>query len=109
MKIAHLNEMTKGWFVGDFEPAILRTPDVEVAVKYYKAGDSEEWHLHKVATEVTVVVSGEVEMGGKRFKAGDIVVMEPGEGTDFRAITDSVNAVVKLPGAKNDKYLRHQV
>lgn len=96
--------MTKGWFVGDFSPHVLKTDAVEVAVKRYKAGDYEDWHYHKVATEVTVVVSGEVEMAGRRFKAGDIIVMEPGESTDFRAITDAVNAVVKLPGAKDDKY-----
>lgn len=97
--------MTKGWFVGDFEPHVLRTDSVEVGVKHYKAGDRENWHYHKIATEITVVVSGEVEMSGKRFTSGDIIVMEPGEGTDFRAVTDAVNAVVKLPGAKNDKYL----
>jgi quercetin dioxygenase-like cupin family protein len=105
MKIAQLDAMTKGWFVGDFDPSVIRTDSVEVAVKIYKAGDSEDWHFHKIATEVTVVVSGEVEMCGRRFKAGDIIVMEPGEGTAFKAITDAVNAVVKIPGAKNDKYL----
>lgn len=105
MKTSQLDTMTKGWFVGDFEPSVLRTDSVEVGVKHYKAGDAEDWHYHKVATEVTVVVSGEVEMNGRRFKAGDIIVMEPGEGTDFKAITDAVNAVVKFPGARNDKYL----
>ncbi|BDI28882.1 hypothetical protein CCAX7_009330 [Capsulimonas corticalis] len=98
--------MVKGWFVGDFEPSLYHTGDVEVAVKHYQAGDAEEWHYHKVATELTVVVSGEVEMAGKRFREGDIVVIEPGEGTAFRAITDAVNVVVKLPGASNDKYLQ---
>jgi quercetin dioxygenase-like cupin family protein len=105
MQTRRLEDMVKGWFVGDFDPAVIRTDSVEVAVKRYHAGDVEAWHYHKVATEVTVVISGEVEMGGKRFGAGDIVVMEPGEGTDFRAITDAVNAVVKIPSAKDDKYL----
>lgn len=30
--------------------------------------------------------------------------MEPGEATDFYAVTDAENVVVKLPGANNDKY-----
>ena len=106
MRQEKLSEMVKGWFVGDFEPSLYKTSDVEVAVKHYRAGDSEEWHYHKIATELTVVVSGEVEMSGKRFGAGDIVVMEPGEGTAFRAVTDAVNVVVKLPGASGDKYLK---
>lgn len=28
--------MTKGWFVGDFEPSILKTKNCEVGVKSYK-------------------------------------------------------------------------
>ena len=31
--------------------------------------------------------------------------MEPGDVTDFEALTDAVNTVVKLPGAAKDKYL----
>jgi quercetin dioxygenase-like cupin family protein len=97
--------MVRGWFVGDFTPTVFATGAVEVGIKSYRAGDVEDWHYHKIATEITVVVSGEIEMCGQRHQAGDIVVVEPGEGTAFRAITDAVNVVVKLPGAKNDKYL----
>ena len=99
-----LARMVRGWFVGDFAPTAYATTDVEVGIKSYRAGDVEDWHYHKVATEITVVVSGEIEMFGQRHVAGDIVIVEPGEGTAFRAITDAVNVVVKLPGAKNDKY-----
>jgi len=104
MKEARLDEMVKGWFVGDFEPTLHRTRDVEVAVKVYRAGDREAAHYHKVATEFTAVTQGEIEMNGKRYSAGDIIVVEPGETADFRAITDATTTVVKIPGAVNDKY-----
>lgn len=105
MNVSKLDEMKRGWFIGDFTPTLYRTSDVEVAVMEYAAGTEEQWHYHKVATEFTVIVRGEVEMSGKRFSQGDIVVMNPGEGTDFRAITDVITTVVKIPGAPNDKYL----
>ncbi len=60
---------------------------------------------HKIATEFTVIVSGEVEMNGQRYSKGDIIVIAPGEGTDFEALTPTITAVVKLPGAAHDKYL----
>lgn len=104
MRHAQLKDMVKGWFVGDFSPAVLRSTDCEVAVKHYAAGDQEDLHHHKVATEITLIVSGEVEMLGRRWGAGDIVVIEPGEATAFRAITDAVNVVVKLPSVAGDKY-----
>ena len=39
MKTAKLTDMIKGWFVGNFEPTLLKTNDVEVAVKEYRKGD----------------------------------------------------------------------
>lgn len=105
MIVDNLSNMTKGWFIGNFEPSLFKTNNVEVAVKSYKAGDHEDKHYHKIATEYTVIIDGEVEMNGVRYKAGDIIVMEPGESTDFTAVTDSTNVVVKIPGANNDKYL----
>lgn len=45
-----------------------------------------------------------------RFLLGSLggvtaVILEPGEETDFEALSDAVNVVVKVPGAQNDKYL----
>ncbi len=106
MKTAKLDEMIKGWFVGNFEPTLLKTNDVEVAVKSYKKGDYEGRHYHKIATEITVIITGKVKMNGVEYNAGDIVVMEPGESTDFECLKDwTTNVVVKYPGANNDKYL----
>ena len=99
--------MVKGWFVGNFQPTILKTNDVEVAVKRYKKGDREAPHYHKIATEITVIICGRVRMNGIEYGPDDIVVMEPGETTDFECLEDgTVNAVVKIPGANNDKYLQ---
>lgn len=105
MKVEKLDNMTKGWFIGNFEPSLGKTNDMEVAVKSYNAGDYEEKHYHKIATEYTVVVKGRVKMFDKEFGEGDIVVAEPGDATDFTALTDAMNVVVKIPGANDDKYL----
>ncbi len=105
MKTARLDEMFKGWFVGNFEPTLCRTNDVEVAVKKYKAGDSEGKHYHKLATEITVVTSGKVIMNGVTYTEGDIIVLHPRDISDFSAVTDAVTTVVKIPGANNDKYM----
>mgnify|MGYP001190389769 FL=1 len=105
MKTAHLDDMFKGWFVGNFIPTALSTEACEVAVKRYRAGEQESAHFHKIATEVTLVLSGQVRMVGKEWGPGSIIVLSPGETTDFEALTDAVNVVVKTPGATNDKYL----
>lgn len=100
-----LTDMTKGWFIGAFEPTLFNTTDVEVGVKKYKAGDYEEAHYHKIATEFTVIISGTVEMSGQNYTEGDILKINPGVSTNFKALTDVTTVVVKLPGAINDKYI----
>lgn len=100
-----IEDMIKGWFIGNFEPTLYQTNDVEVGVKQYKAGDYESSHHHKIATEFTVVLNGEVEMNGKRYGNGTIIKIQPGVSTDFKAVTDVTTVVVKIPGASNDKYI----
>jgi quercetin dioxygenase-like cupin family protein len=104
LEIFRLDEMVKGWFVGDFSPAALRTDAAEVAVQHYKAGDREASHLHKIAAEVTLVLEGTVEMCGRRLSEGDIIKLAPGEATDFLAVTDATTIVVKLPSVIGDRY-----
>jgi hypothetical protein len=105
MKNFNLNDFIKGWFVGHFTPTLIDTNEVEIAVKRYKAGDSEASHHHKIAKEITVIISGEVVMNGIHFWQDDVIVIEPGISTDFRCVTDAVTVVVKYPGASNDKYV----
>ncbi|GHT00385.1 hypothetical protein FACS1894108_12310 [Planctomycetales bacterium] len=105
MKTAKINDMTKGWFIGNFNPSLFKTNEVEVAVKSYQKGDREEAHYHKIATEYTAIIAGIVRMNGVEYGAGDIIVMEPHESTDFECLEDgTMNVVVKIPGANNDKF-----
>ena len=104
MKKDRLDQMVKGWFVGAFQPTAFSTDACEVAVKHYRAGDHEDIHYHKVATEITLVLSGQVNMFEKVWNDGDIITISPGEATGFKALTDAVTVVVKVPGALNDKF-----
>ena len=101
-----LDDMIRGWFIGNFSPTLYQTNDVEVAIQQYKAGDVEALHYHKIATEFTVIVNGRVEMNGNQYTNGDIIKISPLTATDFRAITDVTAVVVKIPGANNDKYIK---
>jgi mannose-6-phosphate isomerase-like protein (cupin superfamily) len=99
-----LDNFTKGWFVGNFSPTILPSDAVEVAVKHYRAGEAEGAHYHKVATELTLIVSGRARMSGEEVGPGEIIKMEPGQATDFVPLTEVTTVVVKLPCVKGDKY-----
>ena len=96
--------MIRGWFIGSFHPTALNTNVVEVAVKSYVSGDFEGRHHHKIATEVTLLIRGKARMNNVEYSDGDIIVIPPGESTDFLALTDLIIVAVKIPGATDDKY-----
>jgi len=105
MKVDKLKDMFRGWVVGNFDPSLYKTDDVEVAVKNYKKGDYEPKHYHKIATEITIICKGRVLMNNELYEEGDIITIEPNEQTDFRALNDVITTVIKLPCTKGDKYL----
>jgi hypothetical protein len=84
---------------------LLKTSDFEVACKHYKKGDSEKRHTNKIAVELTLIVKGEVKMNDAIYRSEDIVVMFPGENTDFWVLEDTISVVVKTPSVIGDKYL----
>lgn len=104
-KVHNLKDFTGGWFVGDFDPSLMHIRDAEVAIKRYKAGDSEPAHEHRIADELTVVVLGTVAINGKFFFENDIIRIPTGQSAAFQAITDAITCVVKSPSVKGDKYL----
>ena len=106
MEKFNLNDFIKGWFIGNFEPSLFKTNDFEVAIKRYKAGESEQSHFHKISTEYTIIVEGEVEMNGIKYYKDDIIVINPNISTDFKVLTDSITFVIKTPCVKDDKYIK---
>lgn len=105
MKKYKLENFTRGWIVGDFEPNIIRSKDFEVMVRYYKAGDKEAKHVHKIADEITVIISGKFKMNGEILTAGDIIHLLPNDPTGFECLEDGANVVTKCPSVMGDKYL----
>src|SRR5438093_10082988 len=97
MIVRSLEDMVGGWIVGNFEPTCMKTTACEVACKHFEAGAAENAHVHRIATEVTLIAAGLVSMNGRTFRAGDIIVLEPGEATDFRALEKTTTVVVKMP------------
>jgi len=104
MKTFSLEVMKNGWFVGNFLPTCWKTDTFEVACKRYTAGTCETQHVHRIATELTLVVTGSARMNGRECPEGTILLIEPGEIADFCAVTDTVTVVVKVPSLPSDKY-----
>jgi quercetin dioxygenase-like cupin family protein len=104
MEIQKLNNMTRGWFIGNFEPSVLKTKDFEVGVLNFKKGEKNPPHYHKISTEYNVLLSGTFTTNGITLEEGDIFVIYPNEIVDPEFHTDCKILCVKTPSSTKDKY-----
>ena len=100
----NLTDYVRGWILGDFDPSVLKTKELDFGVMFYGTGENHEPHYHKICTEYIVIVSGRHIIGEKEYRKGDICIIKPMESTRYRCIESGALAVVKVPSGKGDKY-----
>jgi hypothetical protein len=100
-----LKDFFNGWVVGNFEPSLLKSKDIEVAIQSYTAGDEEQQHYHKVGTEISLMVCGSATFNEQILNEGEGLVIKPKQSNIFKAITDCKVLVIKYPSDTSDKYL----
>jgi len=104
MKTDKLNNMVRGWLIGDFYPSVMRTKDFEVGIMSHKQGENWEAHYHAVATEYNVLLDGKMTVNGVHMETGDIFVIEPNEIASCVFLEDCRLLCVKTPSVIGDKY-----
>jgi hypothetical protein len=94
----------RGWFIGDFPEAVHRTSDFETCYQTNTAGTVYVQHYHKIITEIQLITRGCMILNDVEYRAGDIVIVEPGDivGGYYSEDTDTV--AVKFPSIPGDKY-----
>jgi hypothetical protein len=101
----NLENFTGGWFMGNFEPSLLKNDNFEIAVKRFAAGSIEPLHFQRTAVEFTIVISGHCILAGIKCGPNDIIKIDPLELADFQAIEDCVLISIKYPSIPNDKVI----
>ena len=104
MEIFRIEDMIKGWFVGDFEPTAYKTDRFEVSYKLHPKGEQWEHHYHKIATEINFIIRGKMIIQGSKLKSGDIFILKPMEIADPEFLEDCEIVCIKTKSVKNDKY-----
>ena len=100
-----ISDFKGGWFIGDFNPSLLKTKDFEVSVKTHPKREIWDKHYHKIATEYNYVMEGAVEIDGVIYKKGDLFVIHPEFVVDPNFLEDCSIMWVKTPSVVGDKYV----
>jgi quercetin dioxygenase-like cupin family protein len=104
MKVHKLDSFYRGWFIGDFEPSILKSKSFEIGLLTHKEGEQWPKHYHAIATEYNLLVKGSMIIQQTKIVPGDIFVLEPYEIADPQFLEDCVVLCVKIPSIPGDKY-----
>ena len=105
MKKFKLEDMKGGWFVGNFEPSVLKTDKFEVGVKLHPKGEKWPVHYHREVIEYNVLLTGKMTIQGERLIAGDIFVLDKLEVADPEFHEDCLIVCVKVPSIPSDKHI----
>ena len=104
MKVGNIKDMKGGWFVGNFEPSILKTENFEVGYHKHKKKDKTHNHYHKKSKEINVIINGRMIVNGEELSSGDIFVFEPYVVSEAEFLEDTQLIVVRDSSNLNDKY-----
>ena len=103
-KLLHSDTGERGWFIGDFAQAAIRTTDFKACWQQNAAGVKEIPHYHKVTTEVQLLTRGRMIVNGVEFGPGDICIIEPGDHYYGEYLEDTEVFAIKFPSVPTDKY-----
>lgn len=105
MKIDTLEGFKKGWFIGDFDPAILKTDAFEVAYHEWKKGDPVPVHYHKIGTEINLITYGKMIVNGHVLTKNNLFTIYPYEVSEAEFLEDTGLVIIKIPSVTTDKYM----
>jgi len=104
MLIRNISEFKRGWFIGNFEPSLLKA-NFEVMLRNDKRGFRAERHFHKLATEYNVIAFGKYNINGKIYSKDDVFVIRPYLSIESECLGDGAILCVKDMSVPNDKYM----
>ena len=106
VKIFKLENFTNGWFIGDFDPSLLKNTGVELAVMNKKKGRGiNDFHYHQHCTEINVLIKGKISINDLIINENEIFVFDPNVPSVYEYLEDCTFVVFKNKPSNNDKVI----
>jgi mannose-6-phosphate isomerase-like protein (cupin superfamily) len=103
IQVTNLQDYHRGWIIGDYEPAVLKTDQFEVGILNHTKG--EEWpaHYHEHCDEYNVLLKGEMQINGRTIYENQIFFIPKNILSVPTFIKDCVILCIKTPSVPGDK------
>jgi NDP-sugar pyrophosphorylase family protein/mannose-6-phosphate isomerase-like protein (cupin superfamily) len=98
-----LEDMYRGWFIGNFEPNVFRTQEFEVGILTHKKGEVWPFHIHDHSEEYNYLLNGRMVINGVEYNKGDSFMFPRGVLACPSFLEDCTVICVKVPSNPMDK------
>ncbi len=103
IKKYNLNEMFRGWFIGNFEPSVFKSSCIEVGYLFHKKGEIWNVHYHNNLIEVNLLVKGKMILNNMEINENEIFVINQKEIACPIFLEDCNIVCIKIPNIVGDK------
>jgi dTDP-glucose pyrophosphorylase len=100
-----LTKYTRGWLIGNFLPSIEKNKDCEIGYLSHPKNSSWDFHYHKKAIELNVLVRGKMMINNVFYCTNDIFIINQNIISCPIFLEDCEIICIKIPSIQNDKYI----
>ena len=105
ISIFKLEDMYRGWFIGNFEPSVSKQETFEVGYLLHKKGEIWDTHYHNNIKEINLLVSGKMILNDITINKNEIFIIDSKTIASPIFLEDSYIVCVKIPCFKGDKII----
>jgi mannose-6-phosphate isomerase-like protein (cupin superfamily) len=100
-----VNNYTRGWLIGNFEPSIRKETEYEVGLLNHKKNEKWAFHYHKESTEINILLSGKMVINNKELKAGHVFIFDKNIIACPIFLDNCKIICIKIPSVPGDKMI----
>lgn len=105
IQIYDLETMFRGWFLGNFEPSVLKHTGLEIGYLLHKKGEKWQTHYHNNIIEVNLLIEGKMILNDIEINKNQIFVIDKKVLACPIFLEDCRIICIKIPSMVGDKII----
>lgn len=99
-----LNQYVRGWFIGNFEPSLIKTAQLEIGLLTHNKNEKWDFHYHTEADEVNFLLEGRMLLNEQVIEKGMQFIIYKNQIACPVFLEDCKVLCIKTPSVPTDKY-----
>jgi dTDP-glucose pyrophosphorylase len=103
-KIWNIHDFTRGWFIGDFLPSIIKTKNYEIALLTHLKDEQWDYHYHEKSDEINFLINGKMRINDRIITERQVFYIPKKQIACPQFLENCKILCIKFPSVIGDKY-----